>query len=784
MKILKAENSFLAVRGEVKLESLLNVTLRDILCGSLSLDDGLSAIQNLAIGNTSENELLFDVARAIEEILLRRPGLANAKLTELSVRLAFSEDRILPELLDLLDTRYTNGFRRTETELIPDIEAIPELLDILGQLSQAVIAALRLNLRPLLPFLADEVLMTLDAIHARGHPNSTGLALGEVHYLTSVLVEESFFAGAELLLNRLKQIANQPGYESLNFEVALDYSNVLTELGMYKQARDVLYELERAAKASGDAPKLAAVTLQLGVIETRDDYAPHEGARALGDKAVDLYERMVVAGEGTNADLGLAHLVIGSSILANGWREGVPQAIERLEKSLAAYMEVDHPNYDQSIQMFKVLAGLGFAYGILGDHESTMRSIQFIERAKETLNELTKAGHDVRSDLARTENLLGWICLTTDSDEYWDIGIEAFKRTIRMREDLFAKGGVSEIELLGSRLGFTLSLLRTSDYTDGVAQKQLREILVQFVPLFPTDSRAFLEVAIATYNVVWLAFRHGEDIPPRLVRLLEDIDRMLSDARMEDDSVFIHGVSLLLPYVDKAWQTMRSRASGLLSHKSGLSTVGPVMAALATAKINLDAVSLGRSAPITSPVDETVRAIDKLLASYWKGQTSLAKTVKAFFENKNYSELATGLYGAAIDLRWVGTVDTSFPESAEFIRATCVSLSDVLLRFALSLENQYEAHVDRSKFDEMPEGVDSEQYQYILSEDWLGLIKIAEAYLQMVEQSEVVEAKPYLNAVFSNINRALRMMDDVSLVDRRLLSMLGEVMNRRYYLRS
>ncbi|MFX1369427.1 MAG: hypothetical protein ACFFAY_12585, partial [Promethearchaeota archaeon] len=440
--------------------------------------------------------------------------------------------------------------------------------------------------------------------------------------------------------------------------------------------------------------------------------------------------------------------------------------------------------YDQSIQMFKVLAGLGFAYGILGDHESTMRSIQYIQRAKETLNELAKTGHDVRSDLARAENLLGWICLTTDSDEYWDIGIEAFKRTIRMREDLFSKGGVSEIELLGSRLGFTLSLLRTSDYTDGVAQKQLREILVQFVPLFPTDSRAFLEVAIATYNVVWLAFRHGEDLPPRLVRLLEDIDRMLSDARVEDDSAFIHGVSLLLPYVDKAWQTMRLRASGLLSHKSGLSTVGPVMAALATAKMNLDAVSLGRSAPITSPVDETVRTIDKLLASYWKGQTSLAKTVKAFFENKNYSELATGLYGAAIDLRWVGTVDTSFPESAEFIRATCVSLSDVLLRFALSLENQYEAHIDRSKFDEMPEGVDSEQYQYILSEDWMGLIKIADAYLQMVEQSEVVEAKPYLNAVFSNINRALRMMDDVSLVDRRLLSMLGEVMNRRYYLRS
>jgi len=55
--------------------------------------------------------------------------------------------------------------------------------------------------------------------------------------------------------------------------------------------------------------------------------------------------------------------------------------------------------------------------------------------------------------------------------------------------------------------------------------------------------------------------------------------------------------------------------------------------------------------------------------------------------------------------------------------------------------------------------------------------------LQMVEQSEMVEAQPYLNAVFSNINRALRMMDSVSLIDRRVLSLLGTEMNRRYYLR-
>ncbi|MFX1262820.1 MAG: hypothetical protein ACFFAZ_12080, partial [Promethearchaeota archaeon] len=97
------------------MESLLIVTLRDVLCASLSLDDGLSAIQNLAIGNTSENELLFEIARVLEEIILRRPGLASAKLTELTVRLSFKENRILPEMLALLDVRYTNAFRRSET---------------------------------------------------------------------------------------------------------------------------------------------------------------------------------------------------------------------------------------------------------------------------------------------------------------------------------------------------------------------------------------------------------------------------------------------------------------------------------------------------------------------------------------------------------------------------------------------------------------------------------------------------------------------------------------------
>ena len=85
------------------MEALLQATLRDILCAALSLDDGLSKIQGITFRNPEESELLFDIARSIEEIILRRPGLANAKLTELAVRLSFQHNRVLPEMLILLD---------------------------------------------------------------------------------------------------------------------------------------------------------------------------------------------------------------------------------------------------------------------------------------------------------------------------------------------------------------------------------------------------------------------------------------------------------------------------------------------------------------------------------------------------------------------------------------------------------------------------------------------------------------------------------------------------------
>ncbi|MFQ5833862.1 MAG: hypothetical protein ACE5H4_14235 [Candidatus Thorarchaeota archaeon] len=765
------------------MESLLIVTLRDILCASLSLDDGLSAIQNLAIGSTQEKDVLFEVARAVEEIILRRPGLASAKLTELTVRLSFRENRVLPEMLTLLDVRYTNSFKRSEAELLPDIHAIPELLDILGQLSQSIISTINLNLRPLLPFLTDEVLMTLDAVHSRDHAASTGLALHEVHYLTSVLIEAGFFLGAELLLNRLVRLAARLDYQDLLFEVTFDYACVLTELGMFQEARNILHDLEQKAKLAEDMDRLASVVLQLGVNETRDETIPHETARATSDRATQLFEERVGTKEGTQDELSFAHLVIGTSILANGWREGVPQAIERLERGLVACEEVVDRNFNQSMQLFRILIGLGFAHGLLGDHENTMVSIEYLERAKSILEQLEGEGHDTSVDLARAENSLGWVCLGTDSDECWDIGMAAFQRAISMREELNEKGRASDLELLGSRLGLALSMMRLDDISKEQAQRSLREVLVQFVPMFPTDPRAFVEVAIATYNVVWLALRHDETLPSRVVRLLDDIDRLLADARAQDDSVFVHGVSLVVPYLNQAWSVLRDRASHLTTHRSGLSNVGVLMTALATAKMNLEAVSLGARTQVLDPVDVAVEELDPLVAQYWKGQTRLAETVKSFYEAQDFSHLATGLYGSAVSLRTVGLVQPEFQESAEFIQATCLSLADVLLRFALALENQYGAMIDRSQYGELPEGLEASQFQFILADDWLGLIKIADAYLQMVEQSEIVEAKTYLNAVFSNISRALKIMDEVSMVDRRLLSMLGEVMNRRYYLR-
>lgn len=740
-------------------------------------------MQNIPVNDTDESNILFDIARSLEEIILRRPGLASTKLTELAIRLSFHQERAIPEMLILLDTRYTISHRRSECELLPDIEAIPNLVDILGELSQALSSANRLNLRPLLPFLADEVLMTLNAIYDRRHDGTSHLALYEVHNIGWALIDVGFYEGAELLLNRLMEISKETKMNDFSFEVTFDYACVLTELGLYEESRNFLKNLETIARGNGDQVRLASVNLQLGVNDTRDDSVAHEKARETGDKAAELYDMAFKSGLVGVDEVGLAHVTIGSSILVNGWREGLPQAIERLQLGLRIYESIENKTSEQNVHVFKTFAGLGFAHGLLGDHENMTKSIEHLNNAKDILKELKGSYPEIDLELARTENTIGWVCLGTECDEFWPLGLEAFKRAVALRETQFKEGRVSELELLGVQMGLALSQMRTAERSDEESQDSLREILVQYIPLFPTDSRAFVEVAIATYDVVWLIARHGGDIPLRLLRLLNDVDRMLEDVVVEDDSMFIHGVSIVVPYLEQSWSVLLERSKRMSQSDSQLAGVAGLCAALSTAKMNLDALTLEVGGRVQPPVDDAVLNADALLAQYWLGQTYLVQTFQAFYDNKDYSELATGFYGTAIAFGEVVSTETDISESSEFIKATSASISQVLRRFALALENQYAAYIDRNRFQGTPPVIDESQYSNLLTEDWLGLIKIANAYLQMVEQSEMVEAQPYLNAVFSNLTRSLRMMDSISLVDRRVLSLLGAVMNRRFYLR-
>ncbi len=766
------------------MESMLQATLRDILIASLSLDDGLSKIQGISVRTPKDSDLLFDIARAIEEIILRRPGLANAKLTELSVRMSFKEDRVLPEMLILLDTRYTNSHRRAECELCPDVEALPRLIDILGELSQAITSTIRLNLRPVLPFLSDEVLMTLNAIYDRRHDGTVSLALHEVHSLAWTLIDTGFFEGAELLLNRLIEISTEIGDEEFAFKVKFDYTFVLTELKMFDESRNLLNTLETDARKSKDPLKLAEVTLQLGVNETRDDSVSYIVARDLGNKAAEFYDIALKSGLVSIDEVGLAHLVIGSSILANGWREGVSQAVERLELGLKIYDSIENKTTDQMRHVYHTLAGLGFAHGLMADHENMSCGVEYLTNAREILEQLGDTYSEYEIELSRVENAIGWLCLSTESDEFWEMGIQSFKRAEEIREKLCETGQISDIEILGTRIGLALSTMRTAERNDiDDPQEPIRDIIVQYVPLFPTDSRAYEEIAIATFDLVWLITRHGGSLPPRLRRLLDDVDRMLADEGENEESIFIQGVSLIFPYLENSWNTLLERSKRMSVSSSDLADVAKLVAALANSKINLDALNIELGTRVRPAVDDEVLRVDPLLAQYWLGQTYLVQTVRAFYDNKDYSDLASGLYGAALAFNEVLDIESDFGESIEFIKATSASMSQVLRKFSLTLENQYAAYIDRSKFSGTITSVDETQYTFILAEDWLGLIKIANAYLQMVEQSEMVEAQPYLNAVFSNINRALKMMDSVSLVDRRVLALLGAEMNRRYYLR-
>lgn len=764
------------------MEALLQTTLRDILCVALSLDDGLSKIQSIPFKNSDESNLLFDIARAIEEIILRRPGLANAKLTELAVRLSFEQNRILPEMLILLDTRYTSSFSRSECELLPDIEAIPKLVDILGELSQGINSAIRLNLRPVLPFLTDEVIMTLNAIFDRRHDGTIMLALHEVHYLAWILIEAGFFEGSELLLNRVIEISKESNYNDLIYEVTFDYACVLTELKLFDHARDILNELEKTVRANKDTLRLAEVSLQLAINETRDDSVSFQLARKIGDKAAELFDLALNSGFVGKDEVGLTHLAIGSNILANGWREGVPEAIERLQIGLKIYDSIPTKTTNQLNHVYQILAGLGFAYGLLGDYENMSKGIEHLTNARGILEQLGNGIPAQEIELSRIDYTIGWLCLSTDSDEFWNTGVESFQRAEKCREELWKKGRISDIELVSTRIGQAFSVLRIAERSaSDNHQETLRDILVQYVPLFPTDRRAYEEIAISTFNIVWLISRHGGTISSRLRRLLDDIDKMLVDC--DQDSIFISGVSLVVPYLEASWNILLERSTRMSKSNNDLSDVAQLTAALSTVKMNLDALNIELGSRVRPPVDDDVVRIDPLLAHYWLGEAYLVQTVRDFYDNKDYSELANGLYGAAVTFGEVLRIESDFQESAEFIKATAASLAKILRKFSLTLENQYAAYIDRASWSGTIPTVEESQYSFILAEDWLGLIKITNSYLEMVEQSEIVAAQPYLNAVFSSINRALKMMDTVSLVDRRVLAHLGTEMNRRFYLR-
>jgi hypothetical protein len=763
-------------------ESGLKAALREILCASLSLDDGLSTIQNLAIGTEGDASLYFDVARVIEEIILRRPSLAGAKLTELNVRLAFDKDHVLRKMLTLLDARYNTVHTRAECELLPDIEAIPQLLDILGELIQSMSDAIQLNLRPLLPFLTDEVLGTLEAIYTRGHAASTELSIHEAHYLTTLLAEAGAFDCAEGILNRLITLCRAEKMDDLAFEVALDESSVLTEIGLYKESRSILTELRDNRDVRDEPIRYASVMLQLAINETRDDSVPHEVARVFSDEAAERFELILDSSDGPKDGLGLAHLVIGSNILANGWREAVPEGISRLEQAFSIFDAIEEADLSQQLLLFKCLTGLGFGYGLMRDHDSVSRSIDYLDQAQRFLGTIDSQ-IDCEQDLARTYNAIGWVSLGTESDEYWSLGRDSFKEAISRRESLVGQGIGTELDLLGSKVGYALSLLRTPSADRATALSLLQDSLSQYVPLFPTDSRAFIEIAIATYNLIWLSIRHGIDLPQRILRFLEDIDRMLTDARTTEDSIFIQGASLIIPYLNNSWNNLRKRAAVVIRENTTLSVPASLVHTLAQSKRNLELLTMGTGVVVDAVADESVRSIDPLAYQYWAGQTCLAKTIRDYYENKDYSELATGLYKSSLELAAVESVKSKFEESSEFINATALSLSKSLMKFALVLEEQYGAHIDRSQSGRGSSTVDSTQYDYLLSEDWLGLLKISDSYLSMLDSSELIQTQPYLNAVFSNTARALQMMDSVSLIDRRVLAVLGDTMNKRYYLR-
>jgi hypothetical protein len=535
---------------------------------------------------------------------------------------------------------------------------------------------------------------------------------------------------------------------------------------------------------NGDSRRLAQTVLQLSLNDTRDDGIPYEAARSLAEKAARLYKQGTGSGAWAESDVALAFLDIGSNILVTGWREAVPQAIDWLRDASKAYDALHDMSMDQSFFHYKCLAALGLSHGLLGDHASVERAINYLKEAKSVVDGLEKSGIDCGPEASRCDHAIGWMCLCSDSNELWSTGIEAFKRAIKAREILLAKADISELELISSQVGLALSIVRASNDPDPAAEGSLREALIQYARLFPTDRRAYTEIAIAAFNTIWLNLRHGTVIPARLLGLLDDVDKMLSDAVPSEDNIFIQGASLVIPYVSSSWSQLSRRAKKIIDNQSDLSGIASVMMGLATAKLNAPAVSPDSGLRVLSPIDDMVRIADPLLAQYWEAQTELAQTIRQFYEHKSFSELAPGLYGAGVSMKKVELTDSPFEEASEFIRATSGSFSGVLLRFAAALEKQYGTVIERSKYPPVQETYTEGQYSFILAEDWMNLAKITDSYLQMAEDAELSKALPYLNAIFSNITRTFLMMDSVAMIDRRVIAFLGEEMNRRFYLRT
>ncbi len=765
------------------MESLLKAALREILCASLSLDDGLTTIQNLAVGNKRNSDLFFEVARAIEEILLRRPAPASAKLTELEVRLSTRKDSTLRDMIMLLDTRYTTVHCRAEAEIAPDMDAIPRLLEILADLEQGISTAISLNLRPLLPFLADELIMTLEALHTRSHEASIRLASYEAHHTAWLLSESGIFDCADAILNQLMKISEHMGFDNLSFESTLDEAAVLTELGMYDESRKLLLDLLSRAEEGNDPIRLAMVKLQKAINETRDDSISHDQARNTANIAARMFQDILDYGGFSKDGLGLVHLVIGSNILASGWREAVPEALDGLENALNVFGSLEEMNETQRILHFRTLAGLGFSYGMMGNDDNIVKGLEYLERAKMVLQKTGDHDEIFDIEIARCNHAIGWLCLSCESEEHLDRGREAFERAIEAREQFLEQGRVSELVVLGTKLGKTLLELRNDDEKDAQGIDQIQDVLVRYVPLFPIDPRSFTEIAIATYDVVWILFRHGLTPSQRLLRFFDDVDRMLRDTRVGEDSLFIQGVSLIVPLLNGSWSQLSRRANDISNEKSELSEVAKVLGCLAHSRINLEATNLEAGLSIQPEISQNAIECDSLLGNYWIGQRSLAATVKSYYENRDYEELASGLYGASQQLKAVGSVRTSFAESSEFITATAVSLAEVLLNTAKALSSTYSIELDDEQTIATESIREVRNVDFILPDDWLGLLKITNSYVRMIKASDGTHALSYLNAVFSNISRALRMMDNIALIDRRVLSRLGEAMNRRYYLR-